>query len=70
MSEVKPKDPLYYQGKSGKSLNVACNYLKLALAQDRGIYEYEVRFTPRVDDRDQRFRLLNQQRDTTGPVKV
>ena len=48
---------------------MATNYLKLNVADGKGVFEYEVVFEPRIDNRDQRFRLLNQQRGMTGPTK-
>ena len=48
---------------------MATNYLKLSVAEDKGVFEYEVVFDPRIDSRDQRFRLLNQLREITGPTK-
>jgi len=62
--------PKFYRGKEGKLLSMSANYLHLELEKDKGVFEYEVRFEPRTDNRDQRFRLLNQQREVIGGVKV
>ena len=50
--------------------NVASNYLKLQCEDNKGIFHYEVDFEPRVDNRQECFRLLNSLGNVTGPVKV
>ena len=50
--------------------NVASNYLKLQCEDNKGIFHYEVDFEPRVDNRQECFRLLNSLSSLTGPVKV
>ena len=50
--------------------NVASNYLKLQCEDNKGIFHYEVDFEPRVDNRQECFRLLNSLGNLTGPVKV
>lgn len=62
--------PKFYRGNSGKTVPIYANYLRLTVEQEKGIYEYEVRFEPRIDNRDLRFKLLNQQREHLGPTKV
>jgi len=62
--------PKYYRGTEGKMINMSANYLRMDLEKDKGVYEYEVRYEPRTDNRDQRFRLLNQHREVIGGVKV
>jgi len=62
--------PELYRGTQGKPINLSANYLKLIVEEGKGVFEYEVRFSPNVDNRDQRFRLVNQQRDVIGGVKV
>ena len=66
----RPAEPEYFRGKEGAPKNVASNYLKLECDKDKGIYHYEVDFEPRIDNRQECFRLLNSLRDITGPVKV
>nr|UJZ92584.1 piwi-like protein Ago3 [Scaphoideus titanus] len=39
------------RGKDGKEVPATANYIPLYLLPGRGIYEYEVRFSPLVDDR-------------------
>ena len=55
---------------SGKSLQTTSNYLRLKVEEGKGVYEYEVRFDPRVDSRNERFRLIGQQVALIGPTKV
>ena len=64
------KDPVKFHGTSGKLVNVTSNYLKLQTKANSGIYEYEVRFNPNVDMRNERFRLLRQLEPVIGPTKV
>jgi len=65
----RPAEPEYFRGKEGAPKNVASNYLKLECEKEKGIYHYEVDFEPRIDNRQECFRLLNSLRDITGPVK-
>lgn len=64
------KDPVKFHGTSGKLVNVTSNYLKLQTKANSGIYEYEVRFNPNVDMRNERFRLLRQLEPVIGPTKT
>ncbi len=67
----RPADaPQYYRGKEGRLLQVSSNYLKLEVEKDKGVFEYEVSYEPRVDNRNTRFRLLNQHRNVYGGEKV
>ena len=60
----------YYRGKEGKPLAISSNYLKLDIEKGKGVYEYEVSYEPRIDNRNTRFRLLNQHRNVYGAEKV
>ena len=64
--------PQFYRGKEGRPIQVAANYLKLDVAPGKGVFEYEVSYEPRIDNRNHRFKLLNQHRGTgiLGPEKV
>lgn len=61
-----------YSGTSGAILKLEVNYVRLNIMGDKGIYEYHVSFSPSVDSKRMKFRLLNQQavRDITGNVKT
>ncbi|XP_028133641.1 piwi-like protein Ago3 [Diabrotica virgifera virgifera] len=64
------KEPVYFQGESGKPLRLSVNYIKLELAQDRGVYEYEIKFNPELDAKNKRFRAANQVIKQLGMAKV
>lgn len=64
-----PETPQFYRGKEGRPTPVSSNYLKLEITEEKGLFEYEVRFEPRIDSREQRFRLVNELKETTGPTK-
>ena len=57
-------------GKGGKMLNVTSNYLRIEEKPNTGVYEYEVRFSPNVDMRNERFRLIRQIEPIIGTVRV
>jgi len=65
-----PLAPQLYRGTHGKPINLMANYLKLVVEEGKGVFEYEVRFSPQIDNRDQRFKLVNQHREVLGGVKV
>ena len=67
---VGPKPPVIFRGKSGKGLNVMSNYLRLDSRPDIGVYEYEVRFDPIIDMRNEKFRILQQLEPIIGKTKV
>ncbi len=59
-----------YRGSEGKTMNISANYLKMGFEKGRGVFEYEVSYDPRVDNRNSRFRLFNQHREVYGAEKV
>jgi aubergine-like protein len=61
---------VFYRGKEGRPTPISANYLRLETAEGKGVFEYEVRFEPRVDSREARFKLLNSLREITGTTKV
>lgn len=60
----------HYRGQGGKPLRVTANYIRLEVVGGRGVFEHEVQFSPRIDSQDERHRLVNQQRDIIGRIKV
>jgi len=60
---------VHYRGVGGKPIKITSNYLQLRQKKGSGIFEYEVKFNPPVDNRDQRFKLVNQHRELLGPAK-
>ena len=61
--------PKVKMGTAGKSIPVTCNYLTLELDKEKKIFEYEVSFEPRVDSRDERFKLIKEQSEVLGPTR-
>ena len=47
-------------------MEISVNYMKLAVDEGFGIFEYEVIFEPRVDARDERYSAVNEQRPILG----
>jgi len=63
-------DPVVRKGTAGKTVKLTANYVRLEVEGERGMYEYEVRFEPLVDSRDERFKLVGQQRELFGPTRT
>jgi len=70
LSKLVLKEPVKFQGKGGKMLNVTSNYLRIEEKPNTGVYEYEVRFIPNVDMRNERFRLIRQIEPIIGDVRT
>ncbi|XP_046683937.1 piwi-like protein Ago3 [Homalodisca vitripennis] len=61
------REPSINRGTTGQEVPATANYIHLYLKEGRGIYEYEVRFNPPVDDRIYCEKLLFvQHRDLFG----
>eukprot|EP00092_Neocalanus_flemingeri_P023338 GFUD01025304.1.p1 GENE.GFUD01025304.1~~GFUD01025304.1.p1 ORF type:complete len:970 (+),score=314.12 GFUD01025304.1:89-2998(+) len=63
-------DPIIRKGTAGKTVKLTANYVRLEMEGEKGMYEYEVKFNPLVDSRDERFKLVGQQRELFGPTKT
>lgn len=57
-------------GKSGVKIGALTNYIRLQVENDKGVFEYEVRFDPAIHAAPVRFKLLNQHRDIIGATKT
>ncbi|XP_075148172.1 argonaute 3 [Haematobia irritans] len=57
-------------GSKGNPIKLACNYIRLHSDPGKGVYVYEVRFTPNVDSTSLRMKYLNEHRDKFGGVKT
>lgn len=70
LQEERGGDPVVRKGTAGKTvkLTVTANYVRLEVEGEMGMYEYEIRFDPLVDSRDERFKLVGQQRELLGPT--
>jgi len=62
--------PVIRKGTAGKAAKLTANYVRLEVDGDNGMFEYEVRFDPLVDSRDERFRIIGQQRELFGPTRT
>ena len=62
--------PVIRKGEGGKKVSLTANYVRLEVEKGKGVFEYEVRFDPPVDSRNERFKCLNQHRDVIGPTKT
>jgi len=63
-------EPVVKKGSAGKEVKMTANYVRLEIASEKGMYEYEVRFEPQIDSRDERFKLIGQMKETFGPTKT
>lgn len=60
-------------GSSGTTVLLACNYIRLEWLGDpenKGVFVYEVRFIPNVDNSNLRVKYLNEHRDKIGGAKT
>ncbi len=62
------RPPVLRYGSAGRALTVGTNFVRLEREDGFGFFEYSASFSPPVDTRDTRFRLLNQHREMF-PVK-
>ena len=68
---VQRSEPVVKKGSAGKEAKMTVNYVRLELAEEkRGMYEYEVRFEPPKDSRDERFKLIGSMKEVFGPTKT
>lgn len=57
-------------GSKGVPVNMICNYIRLNMDPDKGVYMYEVHFHPNVDCNQIRMKYLNEHRDKIGGTKT
>lgn len=71
ISKIKPpSDPVSFKGEIGTPIKVMVNYIGLAVKEDSGMYEYEVKFNPPVDAKGTRNRLVNSLNNILGQYKT
>ncbi|XP_014469139.1 PREDICTED: piwi-like protein 1 isoform X2 [Dinoponera quadriceps] len=58
------------QGESGTRVNVSANYIDLELEPGKGLFQYEVKFSPDIDARGLRRKLLNQHGAMLGRTRT
>lgn len=57
------------KGTSGAGVRLSANYLRVVAEQD-GVYQYMVSFIPQVDNKNLRYRLLNEHKDVLGDTRA
>lgn len=62
--------PVRKMGTKGTPVQLMTNYIRIACDPDRGLYEYEVRFSPEVDSKMARSKYVNQHREVIGNAKT
>ena len=70
LTEETDNAPIIRKGTAGKTVKMTANYVRLEVDGDKGLHEYEVKFDPVVDSRDDRFKLVGQQKELFGPTKT
>jgi len=70
MGEKADAPPVVMKGSAGTTAKLGTNYIRLELAQDKDMWEYEVKFSPSVDSKDERHKLMQQHRVLFGPTKT
>ncbi|KMQ96034.1 piwi-like protein 1-like protein, partial [Lasius niger] len=72
-SDVHPPEdiaPICRQGKSGSRIEVFANYIDLKLDPERGLFQYEVKYSPDIDSIGLRRKLLTQHSTTIGRTRT
>lgn len=65
-------DPLpvvHKSGTSGKQISLSGNYIRIN-CRNSGVYQYHVHFSPSIDSKNMRFKLVNNVRDVIGFTKA
>lgn len=63
-------EPHHAQGKKdGKSVNLSANYIKIA-CKNEGVYQYHVSFSPEVDSKSMRYKMVYEHVDVTGKTRA
>ncbi|EGI70106.1 PREDICTED: protein argonaute-3 [Acromyrmex echinatior] len=58
------------QGKSGMKIEAYCNYVDLILEPGKGLFQYEIKFSPNIDSIGLRRKLLNQHSVALGRTRI
>lgn len=61
--------PIKYVGTAGRKMTFVANYVKLDVECAKGVVEYEVRFSPEIDYRNERFHCLYQHSELIGNTR-
>lgn len=68
--EIERKPPVVFMGEQGERIPATANYVRLAVQPDKGVFEYEVRFTPTLDSKIIRSKILNSHSESIGRCKT
>lgn len=65
-SQPKELEPVLKHGEDGEPTKILTNYVKLNCDPDFGVFEYDVRFNPQIENQRFRSKLLFQHKDVIG----
>ncbi|XP_014217276.1 protein argonaute-3 [Copidosoma floridanum] len=68
-SAVSEPEIVSRKGESGKKLQLTANYVRLKVDSSKGMFQYEVKFSPDIDSRNLRFKLIRQHSNVLGEVR-
>ncbi|KAG7189003.1 hypothetical protein KM043_008597 [Ampulex compressa] len=69
-SSIQHPQPIHCQGTSGQPISLSANYLNIRLDPGKGLYQYEVKFSPDIDSIGLRRKVINQCSETLGKTKT
>lgn len=69
-SQVQSTEPVVMKGSYGNEISLGVNYVRLKVAEGKGLYQYDVQFEPSVDYKGARFALLNQFKEVIGETRL
>lgn len=64
-----PSPVVHKSGTSGKQISLSGNYIRIN-CRNSGVYQYHVHFSPSIDSKNMRFKLVNNVRDVIGFTKA
>lgn len=64
--ETAEQQPVLKHGEKGMRYSAICNAIELRCDREAGVFEYEVRFAPAVDNLSYRYKYLNQHKEVIG----
>lgn len=64
-----PSPVVHKSGSSGKQISLSGNYIRIN-CRNSGVYQYHVHFSPSIDSKNMRFKLVNNVRDVIGFTKA
>lgn len=73
VAPIEPVEPaiVRFSGTKGRPVQIATNYIRLFTDPSKGVFEYDVSFSPSIHALNLRYKLLDQHRDTViGATKT